>query len=260
MNTTTDPAAKYTEETVIDVHYWTESLLSFRLTRPSAYRFMPGQYSRLGLPDERGQLVWRAFSVVSAPHEDWLEYYGVVVTGGEFTEHLRLLAPADRMSVDKHAFGFMTADRFTDGDTLWMLATGTGLGPYVSMLRDAAVWSRFKRLVLVHGARHVAELSYTTELRALEAASGGSLRLLQAVTRDPPASLPAGVLHGRITTLLQSGELEALAGASVGPDSARVMLCGNPAMIEETRALLHARGMRPVRRATSGHFITENYW
>lgn len=262
--TATSDDSKWTEESIWDIRFWTDTLLSFKTTRPAQYLFKPGHYSRLGLQDEHGQLIWRAYSVVSAPAEDFLEYYGVIVPGGMFTSRLQQLRPGDRIYLDKQAFGFMTADRFTDGDTLWMLATGTGLGPFISILRDGAVWKQFRRLVLVHGTRHVADLSYTDELQAIQAiqAHGSSqLQLLQSVTRDGDGTpLPAGVLHGRITTLLESGQLEQAAGQIISPEAARVMLCGNPAMIEETRALLHARGMRPLRRASPGHFVAENYW
>jgi ferredoxin--NADP+ reductase len=157
----------------------------------------------------------------------------------------------------------MTADRFTDGDELWMLATGTGIGPYISMLRDPAVWQRFSRLVLVHGVRHAEELSYADELRAMRDApppgAKAKLTLLQAVSREEPAA-DSHMLHGRITTLLEHGALERAAGIALTLEHSRVMLCGNPDMIEDMRTLLHARGMRPCRRMKPGHFVTENYW
>lgn len=252
---------KSTQETILDVRYWTENLLSFTITRPSGYRFIPGQYSRLGLQLANNEWVWRAYSVVSAPKQSLLEYYGVIVPGGLFTGALQRVRPGDQIGLDKHLFGFMTADRFKGGSTLWMLATGTGLGPFVSILRDSAIWEQFQNIVLVHGARHANELSYSDELSAMQQASGGQFRLMQAVTRDTdPAALPTGVMQGRITSLLASGQLEQAAGHRMTPEDARVMLCGNPAMIEEMRAQLHARGMQPLRRASPGHFVTENYW
>jgi len=154
-------------------------------------------------------------------------------------------------------FGFMTESRFADGEDLWMLATGTGVGPFISILRDRALWQRWRHLVLVHCVRHPDELAYRDELAALAAsADGGRLRLLQLVTREATGSH----LHGRITTLLQNGELERAAGLPLNAEQSRVMLCGNPAMIEETRKLLHERGMKPVRRLNPGQFVTENYW
>src|SRR5690606_5952630 len=116
-------------------------------------------------------MTWRAFSLVSAPHEDFLEYYGVIVPGGLFTTQIQDIAPGFQIWLDKKSFGFMTPGRFADGEHLWMLATGTGLGPFVSILRDPEVWSRFQRLLLVHGVRHNHEFAYQDELRAMRDAA-----------------------------------------------------------------------------------------
>lgn len=259
--------AKATLETVIAVRRWTDNLLTFRITRPADYPFVPGHYSRLGLADGTS-VVWRAYSVTSAPAENELEYYSVVVPNGAFTTLLNDIKPGDRIWLDKQLFGFMTADRFVDGEVLWLLATGTGIGPYISMLRDPAVWKQFRHLVLVHCVRHVDELAYLDELRALQKqpprdSDGGTrpavLHLIQSVTRDDAAA-NGDLLHGRITSLLENGELEKKVGLPINVESARVMLCGNPAMIEDTRRILHERGMRPCRRAVPGQFLTENYW
>lgn len=260
---------KATLETITAVRRWTDSLLSFRTTRPRDYPFIPGEYSRLGLEVD-GQPIWRAFSLVSAPHEDFLEYYGIIVPGGLFTSRLQEAAPGARIWIERKRYGFMTPGRFTDGEQLWMLATGTGLGPFVSILRDPGVWSRFRDLVLVHCVRHPDEFAYQEELRALQAnpparpagnVQPARLHLVQTSTRDTPQpDRTDGRLHGRITTLLQNGELEKAVGLPLTVEASRVMLCGNPQMIEETRALLHQRGMRPVRRTLPGQFVTENYW
>jgi ferredoxin--NADP+ reductase len=157
----------------------------------------------------------------------------------------------------------MTASRFTDGDQLWMLATGTGVGPFISILRDPETWRRWRHLVLVHCVRHKDELAYEEELRRMQATAPagvdnpGTLHLMQSVTRE---EAKGGLMHGRITTLLESGALEQAAGLPLTVERSRIMLCGNPAMIEETRKLLHQRGMKPVRRVNPGQFVTENYW
>jgi ferredoxin--NADP+ reductase len=262
-----EPAnGKATLETITEVRRWTDSLLSFRTTRPQDYPFIPGEYSRLGLEVD-GQPIWRAYSLVSAPHEDFLEYYGVLVPGGLFTTRLNEAVPGSPVWIEKQRYGFMTPGRFVDGEQLWMLATGTGLGPFVSILRDPSVWSRFRHLVLVHCVRHPEEFAYRDELRALQAkppgdvALAGQLHLVETSTRDAPQQAQqVGRLHGRITTLLQNGQLEKAAGIPITVESSRIMLCGNPQMIEETRALLHQRGLKPVRRTLPGQFVTENYW
>jgi len=262
MDTDAQANDKATRETITQLHRWTDKLITFRTTRPAGYTFTPGQYARLGLPDG-DSMIWRAYSLTSTPAEDTLEFYGIIVEGGQFTSRLDQLKPGDAIWLDRQVFGFMTATRFTDGDQLWMLATGTGVGPFISILRDPEAWRRWQHLVLVHCVRHKEELAYDEELRRMQAAAPagvenpGTLHLLQSVTRD---EADGERLHGRITTLLESGALEQAAGLPLIVEQSRIMLCGNPAMIEETRKLLHQRGMKPVRRVNPGQFVTENYW
>ena len=261
----TEPSAndKATPQTVTQVRHWTDKLFSIRTTRPQGYAFTPGQYARLGL-GPADSMIWRAYSIVSAPSEDFLEYYGVLVPGGAFTGMLKDVKPGDTIWADRQRFGFMTVDRFADGEDFWMLATGTGLGPFISILRDPAVWTRFRKLILVHCVRHGEEFSYAEELRALQATppagASASLTIIESATRDVADGRHPGRLHERITTLLESGQLEKSAGTPVTVESSRVMLCGNPEMIEDTRRILHQRGMRPCRRVLPGQFVTENYW
>lgn len=255
---------KATLETVTAIHHWTDSLFSFKTTRPSGYTFVPGQYARLGLSDERGML-WRAFSITSATDQPFLEFFAIEVEGGAFSAMLKTLKPGEPIGIEKQSFGFMTADRFNDGDDLWMLATGTGLGPYISVAQDPSVWERFRNLLVVHCVRHADELAYQEQLLALKQKSPFSslpakLQLIQMVTREPHASDHPGRLHGRITTLLENGELEKQAGLPITVASSRIMICGNPQMIDDTRRILHKRGMSPCRRALPGQFVTENYW
>ena len=255
------------------LHWWSDRVLSFRITRPPDYHFSAGQYARLGLPTaQNAELVWRAYSLVSASSDSELEFLAVIVPGGAFSSALRQCKVGDALQLDAKVFGFMTPSRFADGRHLWMIATGTGLGPFISMLREAEIWQRFEQLTLVHGVRNRSEITYADELAELTHRPSSSdararLRVLYAVTREAHQQTPAPsdggelvFLDGRITTLLTSGALERAAGIPMEAADARVMLCGNPAMIEEMRALLHARTMRPCRRALPGQFLTENYW
>lgn len=254
-------SGKATLETVTSTHWWTDGLFSFKTTRNPDYRFAAGQYARLGLPSGDGML-WRAYSLVSAPHEDYVEYYGVLVPGGAFTSILKDIEPGATIWTDRQSFGFMTPERFVDGEDLWMLATGTGLGPFVSILRDQLVWKKFRRLVVVHCVKRAAEFGYREQLldmtKSACSSNDANLKIIQCVTREAPTE--PGQLTGRITTLLNSGQLEQEADLPISVESSRIMLCGNPAMIEETRTILHQRGMRPCRRAVPGQFVTENYW
>ena len=258
------PAAtdKATAETIISMERLAGDLFIFRTTRPQNYHFIPGQYSRLGLADARGEMVWRPFSVTSAPHDDFLEYYGVLVQDGLFTGILGKLEVGAPIWIERQLFGFMTVDRFVDGEALWLLATGTGIGPFISILRDAAVWQKFGRIIVAHGVKHSRDLSFRNVLLDLQGKppvqGRAALQIVEAVTRtENPA---AGQLRGRLTGLLENGELEQAANLPLTPQASRIMMCGNPAMIEDMRKLLHARGLRPCRRALPGQFVTENYW
>ena len=262
MQEANDSAAdKATKQTLISMERLPGDLFIFRVTRPDGYRFVPGQYSRLGLPDG-GSMVWRPFSVTSAPQDDYLEYYGVLVPGGMFTGMLTKLEPGADIWLDKQVFGFMTADRFADGEDLWMLSTGTGIGPFISMLRDGSVWRQFRRIIIAHGVKHAGDLGFRAVLNAMRQTplveNGAALHIVEAVTRDQ--DLETGQLSGRLTTLLEGGSLERATGIAISPEASRFMLCGNPAMIEDMRKILHLRGMRPCRRALPGQFVTENYW
>lgn len=249
-------------ERLLSVHRWTDKLLTFRTSRPAGYTFTAGQFARLGLEID-GELVSRAYSITSAVTEDELEYYAIIVPGGKFTTRLDAMRPGDPVWVEKLSYGFMTADRFTDGSQLWMLATGTGLGPYLSILQQQDVWEKFEQLVVVHGVRHREELAYADKLQALGAqavAQGLRARLhyLRTVTRDPAGD--QGLLAGRITSLLRAGALEQATGLAIDAQQSRLMACGNPEMVTEVREILRERGMTPLRRTGGGQFVTEDYW
>ncbi|MGZ3254505.1 MAG: ferredoxin--NADP reductase [Burkholderiaceae bacterium] len=253
-----------TLETVTAIHHWTGTLFSFKTTRPSGYTFIPGQYARLGLSDERG-IVWRAFSITSAADQPFLEFFAIEVTGGAFSTMLKRLREGDPICVQNQSYGFMTADRFSDGEDLWMLATGTGLGPYVSIVQDSSVWEKFRNLIVVHCVRRTDEFAYQEQLLELEKKPPfnslfAKLQLIKTVTREQNAGDHTDQLQGRITTLLENGELEKHAGIPISVEASRIMICGNPQMIDDTRRILHKRGLSPCRRALPGQFVTENYW
>lgn len=262
METDDTVNAKASTESIIEVRWWTDKHLTFTTTRPADYSFTAGQYARLGLRDEHG-IVWRAYSMTSPPAAELLEFYGILVPDGLFTTRLQQIKPGDQLYIERQSFGFMTPDRFSDGRDLWMLGTGTGIGPYLSMLRDPWIWQHFENLILVHGVRTAGEFAYAEELAELAqnppVPGRARLQVLRATTRESDTQNSED-LNGRITTLLQNGSLERQAGLKMEPESSRVMMCGNPAMIEDMRKLLHARDMRPCRRATPGQFVTENYW
>ncbi|WP_439859728.1 ferredoxin--NADP reductase [Pseudomonas sp. MBLB4136] len=252
---------KFTRQILSDVHVWSPSLFSLRCSRDPGFRFRAGQFARLGVQKADGSLVWRAYSMVSAPHDEFLEFFSIVVPGGEFTSELSRLKAGDRLLVDKQAFGFLTLDRFADGRDLWLLASGTGLAPFLSLLQDFEAWQRFERIILVYSARTASELAYQELIRGIGqlehlAEYADRLTYLPLVTREQAP----GCLHARITTLLESGELERAAGVELSPEHSRLMLCGNPQMIDDTRALLKQRGLHLSLTRRPGQVAVENYW
>ena len=253
---------KYTIEKITDVRPWTDSLFSFRTTRDRGYRFVPGQFARLGVKDhDSEEIVWRAYSIASAAHDEHLEFFSVVVPNGAFTSRLSKLRQGDEILVERKSYGFLTTDRFEAGRDLWMLATGTGLAPFLSILHDFATWESYDNLVLVHSVRTQQELAYEELIQGFDkseyyAEFASKLRYVRIVTREPVA----GALGDRVTKLVGNGVLEENVGLRLDHDRSRIMLCGNPEMVEDSRRLLIGRGFRLSRRGDPGHLAVENYW
>ena len=279
----TSVVPKYTRQTVISTRLWaSEKLFSVRVTRDPAFKFVPGQFARLGLclgteatlsqTDTDSLLAartpdaWRAYSMVSHPHEQALEFFSVLVPEGTFSPAFARLRPGDPLWIDKTSFGFLTLERFIDGEDLWLIATGTGLSAYLSMLQDAQTWVHFKRVVIVHGVQFANELAYREDILALCAKHGvDRLRYIpvtsqESTTPDLSPSLTSLTPAARITTLLETGALSQRVGLALDPAHTRIMLCGNPAMVTEMRAQLSSRGFAPGRRGIAGNLAVENYW
>jgi len=257
----TASAEKFTRQTLLDVHSLTPSLFTLRTTRDPGFRFRAGQFARLGVTKADGSTVWRAYSMVSSPHDEFLEFFSIVVPGGEFTSELSRLEVGDTLLVDRQAFGYLTLDRFVDGRDLWLLATGTGLAPFLSILQDFEVWEKFERIILVYSVREARELAYRDLIEGLARRDylvefAHKLQFVPTVTRE---SYP-GALNGRITTLIENGELERAAGVALTPDHSRVMLCGNPQMIDDTRKVLKLRDMNLSLSRRPGQVAVETYW
>ena len=257
----TDSADKFTRQTLLEVNPLTPSLFTLRTTRDKGFRFRAGQFTKLGVTKADGSTVWRAYSVVSSPYDEFLEFFSIVVPGGEFTSELSRLKVGDTLMVERQAYGYLTLDRFIDGRDLWLLATGTGVAPFLSILQDFEVWEKFERIVLVYSAREVRELAYQDLIADLTqreylAEYAHKLTYIPIVTRE---EVP-GTLNGRITTLIESGELERAAGVQLSPEHSRVMLCGNPQMIDDTRKLLKERNLQLSLTRRRGQVAVENYW
>lgn len=240
------------ETKIIGRRDWAPGLMTLKFAERGSFR--PGQFMNLGLYLPSG-FVSRSYSLASAPGEP-LEVLLARVGEGGLTPALFDLQPGASVVLDPKPQGFFSFDYVPPHRHLWLLATGTGLGPFLSMLRSGEAFEGAERVILAHGVRGTAELAHREELEALAQARGGDFVYVPVLSRAHEPDL----LQGRLTGVLPSGTLEARAGAQLDPARSHVMLCGNPAMIEEVTALLGARGLRRHRQRSPGHITTEKYW
>ena len=252
---------KWCTARIIWIKHWTPTLLSFRIARPEGYCFTPGHYARLGLADGSDEAVWRPFSMVSAVEDDFLEFIVVLVPGGKFSEQLRSKKVGEDLMVEKLSRGFLTLDQLAPGEDIWMLASGSGIGPFLSILKEAKTWKSFGRLILVHSVRHREDLAYRDEIETRRAVwsgndGNGTLSYIPVVTRE---AYP-GALQARITQLAIDGQLECAGETAIGVDHSRVMVCGNPELTRDMRGFLAARGFQTSRRGVPGQMAFEKYW
>jgi ferredoxin/flavodoxin---NADP+ reductase len=246
------------EEKVLSVHHWTENLFSFTTTRDAACRFRNGQFVMLGLQVE-GRPLLRAYSIASPNHADELEFFSIKVQDGPLTSRLQHLSVGDSILVGKKPTGTLVLDNLRDGRNLYLLATGTGLAPFLATIRDPETYERYDTIVLVHGVRTAAELAYRDLIESelpndpvFGEFVGTSLRYYPTVTREPFRN------QGRIPDLISSGKLFADLGlAKLDPDCDRVMLCGNPQLVVDVPALLDARGFMEGNSGEPGDYVIE---
>ncbi|MBJ9705257.1 MULTISPECIES: ferredoxin--NADP reductase [Acinetobacter] len=249
---------KFSVEKVLSVHRWTPTLFSFTMTRPAHFKFTAGQFARLGLKVGE-ELVVRAYSVVSSPFDETLEFFSIVVPDGAFTSNLQHLKVGDELYLEKIPYGYLTLARYQQPlpHDLWLLATGTGLAPFLSMLQDFETWSKYQKINLVYSVRTAAELAYVDRIQEIAETFGEGhvcFKFISIITRDPSAQL-----HDRLPVLIENGELEKGAGIELSPATSHVMLCGNPQMVDDTKEALKRRGLTMNRRG-EGNIAVENYW
>ncbi len=254
------PEQKWTNERVLSIRYWTPTLLSIRTTRYSGLSFKAGQFTRIGFV-VGPKTVWRAYSVVSSPNDDYLEFLVIIVEAGDCSQQFGTMQVGDELPIDKSSFGYLTTDQLAPGQDLWLIASGTGLGPFISVLRERDTWQNYSRLIVAHSVRRADELAYRDEINALPndplfAGSPAQLCYLPIVTRQ----LGASALTERIPQLLQDGRLEEAAGVALTLANSRVMVCGNPDMASEVRQFLSNRGFLSTRKGVLGQMAFEKYW
>lgn len=247
--------ANWVSGKVIQIHHWTDALVSLVVNAPID-KFTAGQFAKLAL-DIDGERVQRAYSYVNSPCDPDLEFYLVTVPDGKLSPKLTTLNIGDEVLVTEQASGFFVLDEVPTANTLWMLSTGTAIGPFLSILQLGQDLDRFENIVLVHAVRYAADLSYLPLMEKLVERYQGKLRIQTIVSRENHISS----LTGRIPALIESGALEKTVGLTITPEDSHIMLCGNPQMVRDTQQLLkEQRDMRKHLRRKPGHITSEQYW
>ncbi|KAA0933427.1 ferredoxin--NADP reductase [Psychrobacter sp. ANT_H59] len=268
--------------TVLSKTTWTPNLFSFTVSRPDSFKFTAGQFVRLGVNPshlnyykQQGEAgndvanealnedIFRAYSIVSSPFDEVLEFFSIVIPNGAFTSQLQHLEVGDELLLNTMPFGFLTLARYQKPlpKDLWLLATGTGLAPFLSMLQDLKTWEDYEHIILAYSARSIEELAYVDKIKSLQEDFGSlvdnpaKLIFIPIVTREPVE----GALTERLPKLLLDGTLQERAGIALDVDSTHVMLCGNPDMVEDTKETLKSLGLVMNRRG-EGNIAVENYW
>jgi ferredoxin/flavodoxin---NADP+ reductase len=242
-------SAKWLEGRVVENRHWTESAFSLRVEAPRL-SFQAGQFVRIALEESLA----RPFSFVNPPHDPLLEFYGIVVPEGPLSPRLARLRAGERLLVASNPAGFLILPEVPPAQTLWLVSTGTGIAPFLSILQTEEPWRRFRDVVLVHAVRHARELVYQDAIGQISKAH--ALRYVTFVSREAaPASL-----SGRIPAAMRDGRLEKAAGVALDAQTSHVMLCGNPDMLKDAQGALAERGLRKHRRRNPGHITVESFW
>ncbi len=238
----------YSEQRVTSVRKWSDKTFSFTTTRPDDFHFENGEFVTLGLRHE-GKLIARAYSIVSSNDADYLEFLSIHVPDGPLTSRLVKVREGDGVLVNNKPTGSLTLKHVQPGRNLYMLATGTGLAPFISLIRDPELYRRYEKVILVHTVRTQVELVYRDEIRAL---ANDRLFYVPTVTREPFETT------ARVSDLFRSGALFSKLGLpAADPERDRVMLCGNPHMIQEMTAYLKANGWTMTSHKGVGNFTVE---
>ncbi|KQW34266.1 ferredoxin--NADP reductase [Rhizobacter sp. Root404] len=248
----------FNEETVLSVHHWTDKLFTFTTTRDPALRFSNGHFTMIGLRVNNKPLL-RAYSIVSANYEDHLEFLSIKVPDGPLTSKLQHIKVGEKIIVGKKPTGTLVIDYLTPGKHLYLLSTGTGLAPFMSIIRDPETYERFEQVILVHGVRTKDELAYhdlvTEHLPAHEFLGdmvSSKLRYYPTVTREAYKNM------GRVTELMESGKMFTDLGLPpLDPAVDRVMICGSPGMLRDLKHMLEGRGFKEGNTSTPGAFVIE---
>lgn len=245
---------KWLQGRVVKKHVWVQGLFTLSIQVPGVEPFEPGQFLQLGVPQPDKHL-HRPYSVAS-PHGEILEFFIVLVETGSLTPKLWSMNEGDSIDVSQKAAGSFTLSHAPKSKDLWLIATGTGLAPYIAMLRTAKPWENYDRIFVVNGVRYGQDLAYQSEFEAWSIRHPGVFHSISVVSRE---NVP-NALHGRITTVLENGSLEQSLGAPIHPDASTILLCGNPDMLDEMENMLGQRGLKKHKAKDPGHIVIERYW
>ena len=254
-------AGAFHELQVLWVRHWTDQLFSFAIQRPEDFRFRSGEFVMIGLPGEDGgKPILRAYSIASPAWDEQLEFFSIKVADGPLTSRLQNIQPGERVLMGKKPTGTLVLDALTGGERLWLIGTGTGLAPWLSVARDPDTYSRFGQVIVCHTVRNVADLAYRDFFTSgihddplIGEEAKAQLTYYPTVTREKFET------SGRITDRIRSGDLFADLGLPIGfsPNSDRVMLCGSMAMIKEAGELLETDGLKEGSNAEPGDYVLE---
>ena len=245
--------ANWHQGEIVAHQQWTENLFTIKIRYPHD-DFIPGQFVRLALT-QREDRIQRAYSLVNPPGQGIAEIYYTKVEQGKLTDPLTRMRVGDKIDISHPASGFFTLDEVPDGENLWLISTGTGIGPYLSMLSTPTPWQRFKQIILIHGVRWAMDLTYQQQIRDWQTTYGLRLHYVPIVSRERAPHC----LHGHLTTHLEDGNIQRLTAQPLDNRS-QVMLCGNPDMIAQCKAWLLNQGLEKNLRRKPGHITTEQYW
>jgi ferredoxin--NADP+ reductase len=248
----------FNDERVLSVHHWTDRLFSFTTTRDVSLRFSNGHFTMIGLR-VNGKPLLRAYSIVSPNYEEHLEFLSIKVQDGPLTSRLQHIQPGDSIVVGKKPTGTLLIDYLLPGKRLYLLGTGTGVAPFLSIIRDPETYEKFEQVVLVHGTREVKELAYHDYLlhtlpqhEFLGEMVSRQLLYYPTVTREP------FVHQGRVTTVIETGQLAADLGLpALNAAEDRVMICGSPEMLRDLKAMMEVRGLKEGSTTTPGDYVIE---
>jgi ferredoxin--NADP+ reductase len=248
----------FNEEKVLSVHHWTDRLFTFTTTRDQSLRFSNGHFTMIGLKVNNKPLL-RAYSIVSANYEEHLEFLSIKVPDGPLTSRLQHIQVGDTIIVGRKPTGTLVVDYLVPGKRLYLMSTGTGLAPFMSIIRDPETYEKFEQVILVHGVRQVDELAYHDLVvehlpnhEFLGELVTSQLRYYPTVTRETYKNM------GRVTELIETGKLTSDLGLpALNATDDRVMICGSPAMLRDLKHLLESRGFKEGNTSIPGDFVIE---